>query len=403
MLNPLDGKTVALGVSGSIACHKAVDLASKLTQQGAMVDVVMTEAATRFASPLAFGGITHRPVVTDIFDPSSEIGIDHVAVADRADIVVVAPATANTIARIAQGLADDALTTTVLATRAPVVVCPAMDGHMYDNPATQNNVATLRSRGVTVAGPAVGRLASGMSGSGRMIEPAEIVGHVRAVLGRSGDLAGRRVVATAGGTREPIDPVRSVSNRSSGKMGYAVAEAARDRGAAVTLVTAPTSLPDPAGVDVVLVESATDMRNALARECRDADILVMAAAVADWQPAQIADSKLKKGSAETLSLEMTKTPDVVAGVTSDGLVKVGFAAETGDLEKNAAAKIAPKGLHFIAANDVTQPDSGFGTDTNRVVLIDREGRTEPLGLLTKYEVAHRILDKALTYCIGQQE
>ena len=398
MPNPLDGKTVALGVSGSIACHKAVDLASKLTQQGAMVDVVMTEAATRFASPLAFGSITHRPVVTDIFDPRTELGIDHVAIAERADIVVVAPATANTIARMAQGLAGDALTTTVLATRAPVVVCPAMDGHMYDNPATQHNVETLRSRGITVAGPAVGRLASGMTGSGRMIEPAEIIGHIRAVLGRDGDLAGRKVVSTAGGTREPIDPVRSVSNRSSGKMGYAVAEAARDRGAAVTLVTAPTSLPIPVGVDVVRVESAADMRDALARECQDAAILVMAAAVADWRPAEASESKLKKGSADTLSLELTRTPDVVAGVDSDGLVKVGFAAETDDLEQNARAKIAPKGLHFIAANDVTEPDSGFGSDTNRVILIDREGRTEKLDLLTKYEVAHRILDKALTYC-----
>ena len=400
MPHPLEDKTIALGVSGSIACHKAVDLASKLTQHGAMVDVVMTEAATKFASPLAFGSITHRPVVTDIFDPSTELSIDHVAIAERADLVVVAPATANTIARIAHGLADDALTTTVLASRAPVVVCPAMDGHMYDNPATQHNVETLRSRGITVAGPAVGRLASGMTGSGRMIEPAEIIGHLRAVLGRNGDLAGRKVVATAGGTREPIDPVRFVSNRSSGKMGYAVAEAARDRGAAVTLVAAPTSLPDPVGVAVVRVESAIEMRDALIRECRGADILVMAAAVADWRPAEVSAKKLKKGSAGALSLELTRTPDVVAGVASEGLVKVGFAAETDDLEQNARAKIVPKGLHFIAANDITDPGSGFGTDTNRVVLIDREGRTEPLGLLTKYEVAHRILDKALTYCNG---
>ena len=400
MPHPLEGKTIALGVSGSIACHKAVDLASKLTQHGAMVDVVMTEAATRFASPLAFGSITHRPVVTDIFDPSTELGIDHVAIAERADLVVVAPATANTIARIAHGLADDALTTTVLATRAPVVVCPAMDGHMYDNPATQHNVATLMSRGITVAGPAVGRLASGMTGSGRMIEPAEIIGHLRAVLGRNGDLAGRKVVATAGGTREPIDPVRFVSNRSSGKMGYAVAEAARDRGAAVTLVAAPTSLPDPVGVSVVRVESAIDMRDSLIRECRDAHILVMAAAVADWRPAEVSAKKLKKGSAGALSLELTRTPDAVADIGYEGLIKVGFAAETDDLEQNAAAKIAPKGLHFIAANDVTDPGSGFGTDTNRVVLIDREGRTEPLALLTKYEVAHRILDKALSYLSG---
>ncbi len=398
MPNPLEGKTVALGVSGSIACHKAVDLASKLTQQGAAVDVVMTEAAARFASPLAFAAITHRPVVADLFDPQAEIGMDHVAVAERADVVVVAPATANTVARIAHGLADDALATTVLATRAPVVVCPAMDGHMYDNPATRHNVETLRSRGITVAGPAAGRLASGMSGPGRMIEPAEIVGHVRAVLGRNGDLAGRKVVATAGGTREPIDPARFVSNRSSGKMGYAVAEAARDRGAAVTLVTAATSLPDPVGVAVVRAETAAEMRDAIVRECRDADILVMAAAVADWRPAEVSRRKLKKGAADALTLELARTPDAVAGVEYEGLVKVGFAAETDDLERNAAAKIAPKGLHFIAANDVTEPGSGFGSDTNRLTLIDREGRTEALDLLTKYEAAHRVLDKALSYC-----
>ncbi len=397
MPNPLEGRTVALGVSGSIACYRAPYLASKLVQHGARVDVVMTEAAAKFVTPLAFGSITHRPVVTDIFDPQTEMGIDHVAIAERSDVVVVAPATAHAMARIAHGLADDALTTTVLATRAPVVVCPAMDGHMYDNPATQENAATLRSRGITVAGPATGRLASGMYGPGRMLEPAEIIDHVRAVLGRDGDLAGRKVVATAGGTRELIDPVRFISNRSSGKMGHAAAEAARDRGASAVLVTASTTLPDPVGVSVVRVESAIDMRDAVMRECEDAEVLVMAAAVADWRPAEPSERKLKKGSAKTSSLELARTPDVVAGVRTKGLIKVGFAAETDDVERNARAKIQQKGLHFIAANDVTAAGSGFGADSNRVVLIDREGRAERLDMLSKYEVAHRILDKVLSY------
>ena len=397
MPNPLANKTVALAVSGSIACYKAVDLASKLVQAGALVDVLMTEDATRFVTPLAFGGITHRPVVHSLDPQPGHPGIDHVETAERADVVVVAPATANTIAKMALGLADDAVSTTVLATRAPVIVCPAMDGHMYENPATKENVGKLKSRGYTVAGPGEGHLASGLRGPGRLLEPDEIVGHIRHVLGRDDDLAGRKIVVTAGGTREPIDPVRFISNRSSGKMGYAVAEAARDRGASTVIVAAPTSVPAPVGVTVVRVETALEMRDAVADECRDADALVMAAAVADWRPASAASQKIKKSGAKQWTIEVTRTPDIVAEVEGSGLIKVGFAAESQDLESNAREKLAPKGLHLIAANDITADDSGFSADTNRVVLIDRDGGVEEPGLMSKYEVGHRILDRVVAF------
>ena len=395
MPSPLEGKYVALGVSGSIACYKAVDLASKLTQAGALVDVTMTDSAVRFVAPLTFQSITHRPVVADIFDPQSEISIDHVAIAERADVIVVAPATANTIAKIAWGLADDAVSTTVLATRAPIIVCPAMDAGMYESPATQDNLARLDSRGFTIAGPARGRLASGLVGTGRLLETHEVLGHIRLVLGRDGDLAGRKIVVSAGGTQEPIDPVRYISNRASGKMGFAIAEAARDRGASAVIVAAPNSLKDPIGVRVVRVATALEMRDAVAQESQAADALIMAAAVADWRPGEVAAHKLKKGHARALTLELERTPDILSEVYHDGLVKVGFAAESEDVETNAQAKLASKGLDLIAANDITAKDGGFGGDTNQVVLIDRDGRREDLGLLPKYEVGHRILDRVV--------
>ena len=395
MPDPLNSKHVVLGVSGSIACHKAVDLASKLAQQGALVDVVMTRAASNFVTPLAFQAITHRPVLSDIFDPQSESATDHVALAVRADVMVVAPATANTIAKMSWGMADDALTTTVLATQAPVIVCPAMDGHMYENPATQQNIERLLSRGVVIAGPAEGHLASGLKGTGRLLETPEIIGHLRLVLGRDGDLAGRKVVVSAGGTQEALDPVRFIGNRSSGKMGYAVAEAARDRGASTIVVTAPNSLPDPVGIRLERVVSAIEMGDALTRECAEADALVMAAAVADWRPQAAAGHKLKKGSAESWTVDLTRTPDVVADVQREGLIKVGFAAETENIEENAQAKLAPKGLDLIAANDVAG-NGAFGADTNKVVLLDREGGIEEVELMSKYEVGHRILDRVVS-------
>jgi phosphopantothenoylcysteine decarboxylase/phosphopantothenate--cysteine ligase len=385
----LKGKVVVLGVTGSIAAYKAADLASKLVQAGASVDVVMTPAATEFVAPLTFRSLTPGSVIVDMF----EAAIEHVELARRADVVVVAPATATTIARLAHGLADDMVSLTVLATKAPVLVCPAMDSQMFENPATQANLETLRGRGMTIVGPEMGRLASGRMGPGRLPDSETILGAIRYVLGRGGDLAGRKVVVTAGGTREPIDPVRYVSNYSSGKMGYAVAEAARDRGAEVVLVSAPTALPTPYGVRLVPVQQAAEMRDAVVGECRDAQALVMAAAVADYQPSATAEQKVKR-HAETLSLELTRTPDILAEA-GKGFIRVGFAAESEDLVANARRKLESKGLDLIVANDITGPESAFDADTNRVVILDRTGGEEHLPVMTKYEVAQRILDRVV--------
>ncbi len=397
MPDPLAGRNIALSVTGSIACYKAVDLASKLTQSGALVDVIMTREACRFLTPLTFQSITHRPVVTDVFDPQSELSIDHVAIAERVDAVVVAPATANTIAKMAHGFADDALTTTILATQAPLIVAPAMDAHMYDNAATQHNISTLRARGCVIAGPASGRLASGLIGKGRLLETPDLLDCLRQTLGRDGDLAGHKVVVSAGGTQEPIDPVRVIANHSSGKMGFAIAEAARDRGAEVSLVSAPTALPNPFGIKVIKVQTALQMQGALYKECADADSLIMAAAVADWRPSSTSSQKIKKGAADTWEVELVKNPDIVAGIASESLIKVGFAAESEDLLANAESKLLSKGLHLIVANDITAADSGFGVDTNRVVLLDREGGKESLPLMSKYDVGCAILDRVADY------
>ena len=391
MAGPLAGKHVVLGVTGSIASYKAVDLASKLVQSGALVDVIMSYGATQFVTPLAFRSITHREVVTDTYDVGSEFANEHVALARRADIVVIAPATVNCIAKLAVGLADDPLTTTVIATTAPLLVAPAMDAAMYDHPATQENLEKLRQRSVAIAGPAPGRLASGLMGMGRLVEPADLLGHITATLGRNGDLAGRTIVVSAGGTQEPIDPVRVITNHSSGKMGYALAEAARDRGARAVLVTAPTGLPDPPLVDVVKVQTAEQMGQAVKAEMEHADALVMAAAVADYRPAVAAEQKIKKNDDE-LIIELAKTTDILNTVRGN-FVRVGFAAESENLVANATDKVRRKSLDLIVANDITDADSGFGSDTNRVVLIDREMRVEELPLLTKYEVSHKILDK----------
>ena len=385
----LKGKVVVLGVTGSIAAFRAADLASKLVQAGASVDVVMTPAATEFVTPLTFRSITEGNVIVDMFGG----GLEHVELARRADVVVVAPATATTIARLAHGLAEDMVSVTVLATTAPVLVCPAMDSQMFENPATQANLETLRGRGMTIVGPEIGRLASGRMGLGRLSDSETILGAICYVLGREGDLAGRKVVVTAGGTREPIDPVRYVSNYSSGKMGYAIAEAARDRGAEVVLVSVPTALPTPYGVRLAPVQRAAEMRDAVVRECRDAQALVMAAAVADYQPAATAEQKMKR-RAKTLRLELTRTPDILAEA-GKGLVRVGFAAESENLVANARRKLESKGLDLIAANDITGPETAFDADTNRVVILDRAGGEERLPVMTKYEVAQRILDRVV--------
>ena len=393
----LTGRTIVLGVTGSIAVYKAADLTSKLTQVGAQVDVVMTPEAAKFVSPITFQSVSGRRAYWDMWDAASEIAELHVALARRADIMVIAPATATMLARLALGLAEDLVSLTALATQAPLVVCPAMDPNMFEHPATQAHVSTLRSRGVLVVGPEEGRLASGHTGRGRLSEVDVITGAIRYVLGRTGDLAGKKVVVSAGGTQEPIDPVRYLGNRSSGKMGFAVAEAARDRGAETVLVTGPTPLPDPYGVTVARVERAAEMRDAIVAHCAGAGALVMAAAVADYQPAAPTGRKIKRQETEGLTLALVRTPDILAEVKArPGLVKVGFAAESHELLANARAKLESKGLDLIAANDITAADSGFGSDTNRIVLLDAEGGQEELPLLSKYDAAWRILDKVLT-------
>ncbi len=386
-------KTIVLGVTGSIAAYKAVELASKLTQEGARVNVVMTTSAQEFVTPMTFRTVTQQPVVTEMFDIASEISAAHIALAERADVVVIAPATANVMAKLACGIADDMLCCTVLATKAPVIVAPAMHANMYENHATQENVSKLKARGFTFVGPAYGRLAGGASGLGRFAEIGEILGTIHQVLGRGGDLAGRRIAVSAGGTREPIDPARVIGNRSSGKMGYAIAEAARDRGAYVVLVSAPTALNPPVGMEVVQVETTIQMRDAIVNATAQADALIMAAAPADFRPVATAESKIKR-KGETITLELVENPDILGEVRSD-LARVGFAAESENVVENATEKLKRKNLDLIAANDITATDSGFDVDTNKVVLIDRDGNVEDLPLLSKYEVANRILDKVV--------
>jgi len=389
----LTGKTVILGITGGIAAYKAADIASKLTQAGARVEVIMTESATKFIAPLTLRSLTGRPVVTSMWELASEFSIEHVALAGAADVVVIAPATANIIAKLATGIADDMLSCTVLATKAPVIVAPSMDANMFQNSITQDNLAKLKARGFTIIDPSYGYLASGKIGLGRLAETEAIIGIVKQVLGRSGDLTGKCIVVTAGGTREPIDPVRYVGNRSSGKMGYAMAEAARDRGATVTLITASTALPEPAGVEVIQVETAVQMKEAVAKAVVQADALIMAAAVADYQPKSVAEAKIKK-EASMLTLELVRTPDILTEVKGK-FIKVGFAAESEDVVANARQKLDKKRLDLMVANDITAEESGFAVDTNKVTLIDRKGNIESLPLLTKREVADKILDRVV--------
>jgi phosphopantothenoylcysteine decarboxylase / phosphopantothenate---cysteine ligase len=396
--NPLADRRVALGVSGSIAAYKAITIASSLTQQGALVDVVMTSEAAQLVQPLSFQAITHRPVALDMFHLLAETEIGHVSIGQAADAFVVAPATAHTIAKLALGLADDMVTTTALTTRAPCLIAPAMETGMWRHPATQEHVATLGRRGWHIIEPEAGHLASGATGEGRLAPPELIVDMVKHVLAQAGDLTGWRVVVTAGGTREPVDPVRYISNRSSGKMGYAIAEAARDRGADVTLIST-TGARAPVGVTVVAVERAVEMRDAVVRAVRDADVLVMAAAVADYQPVKAAASKIKKRDG-LAGIDLAPTPDILAevGASRDPgshVILVGFAAETNDLIANARTKLTEKRLDLLVANDVTLEGSGFGTDTNKVTILDRAGRAEELPLLPKGEVAHLLWDRIL--------
>jgi phosphopantothenoylcysteine decarboxylase/phosphopantothenate--cysteine ligase len=389
----LANKTVVLGITGSIAAYKAADIASKLTQAGARVEVVMTDTATKFVTPLTMRSITSRPVVIDMFELTTEFSIEHVALAEAANVVVIAPATANIIAKLATGIADDMLSCTVLATRAPVILAPAMESNMFQNPVTQDNLSKLKTRDITIVEPSYGRLASGKVGQGRMAEIEQIIGTIRQVLGRGGDYSGKHIVVTAGGTQEPLDPVRHIGNRSSGKMGYAIAEAARDRGATVSIIAGPVLLPEPVGIDVIPVKTAAGMKEAVEKIVAQADALFMAAAVADYQPKKVAEAKIKKETAR-LILELARTPDILAEVKGKFL-RVGFAAESEDMVANARRKLEIKQLDLIVANDITDPTSGFDVDTNRVTLIDRNGKIENLPLLTKREVADKILDNVV--------
>jgi len=387
----LNGKTIILGVTGSIAAYKAVDIASQLAKSDARVNVIMTEAATEFVAPLTFQTITGRSVVTEMFELASESNIEHISLAEATDVIVIAPATANIIAKLAAGIADDMLCCTVLASKAPVIIAPAMDTNMYENPITQDNLSKLRARNFITVGPASGRLASGKEGLGRLADIKDIIDTICQVLGRNEDLAGKHIVVTAGGTQEPIDPVRYVTNRSSGKMGYALAEAARDRGAKVTLITAPTSLPRPAGMEAVDVCTAQEMYQATKDAVSQTDALIMAAAVADFRPTRASKDKIKKGQ-DKLTLEFERTPDILGSIKGD-FIKVGFAAESSNLVENAKQKLYQKGINLIVANDITASDSGFGADNNRVTIIDQEGKIDNLPLLPKREIADKILDK----------
>ena len=416
-MSVLSNKRIVLGVTGSIAAYKAADLASKLTQAGAQVDVILTSSAEKFVTPLTFQSVTGRRAYTDDDLWGNEAHVLHVGLGHSADLLVIAPCTANTMAKLAHGQADTLLTVTALATRAPLLIAPAMDGGMYDHPATQENIETLKKRGATFIGPAEGHLASGLSGTGRLLETAEIMGHIRLILGQNGLLAGKKIVVTAGGTQEPLDPVRVLTNRSSGKQGYALAQTALDMGANVTLITTPTSLTLPVGARVVHVETAKQMLEAVLVESAESEALIMAAAVADFRPKNLAKDKIKKeGGIPQIELEATedilktvseqRRPPATEGSversekpalsivkTNEPRVVVGFAAESRDLLENAAHKLKSKGLDFIAANDISADDAGFAVETNRVTLLFSDGRQEVLPLMNKTEVAEVILER----------
>ena len=390
---PLASARLVLGVSGGIAAYKAADLASRLVQAGARIDVILTAGAAEFVRPLTFEAITKRPVHTDVFETWTETSLGHITLAGEADLLVVAPASANTVARLALGLADDLLGTVALATTAPLLVAPAMEHGMYHHPATQAHLAALRERGAIQVGPETGRLASGAQGDGRLANIDDIVGAIRVVLGREGPLAGRRLVVTAAGTHEPLDPVRFLGNRSSGTMGYALAQAAIDRGAAVTLISGPTHLRPPHGAEVILVETAEDMRRAVDGAVDGADALVMAAAVADFRPATAAATKIKKRPGqETMTLELARNPDILATVDRPGLVKVGFAAETEDLVANAEAKLRAKRLAMIVANDAV---ATIGSPDSAATIVRPDAAPEALPPMPKTELAAVILDRLL--------
>jgi len=386
----VNGKHIILGVTGSIAAYKVAELARNLTLGGAIVDVIMTAAAQRFVGAATFQALTGRPVLADMWALPEDGVVGHVSLGQHADLLVIAPATANTIARLAAGLCDDLLTTTALATTAPILIAPAMNPHMYEHPATQANLALLRQRGVTILEPAYGRMAEPVIGRGRLPEPAIIESEIRALLGRTcGPLRGRRVVVTAGGTHEPIDPVRFIGNRASGRMGYAIAAAARDRGASVTLISGPATAQPPAAVTLIRVETALDMQREVVSAIASADLLIMNAAVADFRPATASEHKIKKGDDEELTIRLVRNPDILASIAHRrDLVKIGFAAETHDLLTYAREKLERKGLDMIVANEAV---ASIGAEDIQIILIDAQG-VERLPQLPKPVAAERLID-----------
>jgi phosphopantothenoylcysteine decarboxylase/phosphopantothenate--cysteine ligase len=391
----LPSKKVLLGVTGSIACYKAADLASKLSQLGAQVDVILTSAATEFVAPLTFQSVTRRRAFVDADLWGSEGHVLHVSLGHQADLIAIAPATANTLAKLAYGQTDNLLSLAVLASDAPLLLAPAMDAGMYEHPSTQANLEILRSRGATIVGPQRGHLASGLNALGRMTEPAELVGHIRQLLGRGGPLSGKRVLVTAGGTHEAIDPVRAITNRSSGKQGYALAQAAIDLGAEVTLISAPTSLTAPVGCNVISVTSAEEMGAAVLSHAKNADALLMAAAVADFRPEKSVQQKIKRADGVP-QISLVANPDILVELNKlagKPRVIVGFAAESKDLLQNAQKKLETKKLDLIVANDISAKDAGFEVDTNRVLLLDKSGKQEQLPLMSKNDVAQTVMDR----------
>ncbi len=393
----LKGKTVVVGVCGGIAAYKAVEVVSRLKKLNADVHVIMTKNAEKFVAPLTFRSICHNPVITDMFEEPKIWDIQHISLAQKADLVVVAPATANIIGKVAGGIADDMLSTTIMAAHSPVLFVPAMNDKMYENPIVQENIQKLALHGYLFMEPDTGLMACGTSGKGRFPSPERVVDYVKEILMRDADYEGLKILVTAGPTREPIDPVRYISNHSSGKMGYAVAKAALERGACVKLVTGPVNIAPPSGAEVVRVSSAVDMYNEVMKSYESFDVIVMVAAVADYRCASVSEKKIKK-SGETLTIELVKNPDIAAelGKVKGDRILVGFSAETDNLLGNAVSKLALKNMDMIVANDVTMEGAGFGVDTNIVKLIKRGGSRIDLPVMSKENVAHKILDEVLS-------
>ena len=397
-MSVFSNKRILLGVTGSIAAYKAADLASKLAQAGAQVDVILTESAQQFITPLTFQSVTGRRAYTDADLWGDEAHVLHVGLGHTADLLVIAPCTANTLAKLARGQADSLLTVTALASNCPLLLAPAMDGGMYDHPATQENLDILRKRGARIIEPAEGHLASGLTGKGRLPETNELIGHIRLLLGRDGWLAKRKVIVTAGGTQEPLDPVRVLTNHSSGKQGYAIAQAAVDAGAQVTLITAPSALKPPVGARVIQTQTARQMLDAVLQESAGSHALIMAAAVADFRPKTSAKDKIKKEGGVP-QIELEATDDILKAVSSHNggktrpKVVVGFAAESRDLLENASNKLKSKGLDLIAANDISAGDAGFAVETNRITLLFADGREESLALMSKTDAAEILIER----------